>query len=309
VAGEPDLADFIGSKEWKTGFSALTRIFESKDFRDITGIGLDGDGALITSIPDEKFDAVARLIVQGMQDRSINTRTIGTIKSPRFTRLMADMRSEVAEEPAPSAGETGGDASSGATGGSSSGQTGSTTSGAGASGKGGSGGGTTGATTGTAKKAARKPAVKKKPTVLPLGSISAPDTYPVAIRLHLEELSVVNIQSMPNATFLMLRAILEKSIKAYAEAKNEDIKSKRNTNGYVQLHDSLSWLIDYFKANGKKALVQPAQRVQGGKILNYTVTNDAMNAINHNHRFHVDGDEVMNLWNSIDPLMRELMKP
>ncbi len=34
-----------------------------------------------------------------------------------------------------------------------------------------------------------------------------------------------------------------------------------------------------------------------------------MNAINHNHHFHVDGDEVMNLWTSIDPLMRELMKP
>lgn len=311
VASEPELADFIGNKDWKSGFSALTRIFESKDFRDATGIKLDTDGDLVTSISAERFDDAARLIVQGMQDRSINTRTLGTVKSPRFLRLMADIRKPIdgvssdADDGRPNPSGSGGQPPSGGTNGrgTSTGTGGGTGSGSGMSGSSGSGGG------GTSKKPATKPAKKTKPTYLPIAHIVAPATYPAAITLHLEELSIVNIQKMPNATFMMLRAILEKSIKAYAEANGEDIKSKRNTNGYVQLHDSLAWLVDYFKANGKKALIQPAQRVQSGKIPNYTASNDAMNAINHNHHFHVDGDEVLNLWTSIDPLMRELMTP
>jgi hypothetical protein len=309
VASEPDLAAFIGSKEWKSGFSALTRIFESKDFREATGIGLDADGDLVTSVSAETFDEVARLIVQGMQDRSINTRTLGTVKSPRFLRLMADIRAAIHGEPDGTA-----DGTSSATSGGESGGTAGTGAGSGGGGAPGTGSGkaaSPGAETGSggSKKTAVKPTKKAKSTYLPISHIVAPSAYPAAITLHLEELSIVNIQKMPNATFMMLRAILEKSIKAYAEAKGEDIKSKRNTKGYVQLHDSLAWLVDYFKANGKKALIQPAQRVQSGKIPNYTASNDAMNAINHNHHFHVDGDEVLHLWTSIDPLMRELMKP
>lgn len=308
VAGEPDLADFIGSKEWKTGFSALTRIFESKDFREATAIRLDADGNLITSVSAEIFDEVARLIVQGMQDRSINTRTLGTVKSPRFLRLMADIRAVIDGEPDGKA-----DGTDSATGGEHSG--GSSGTGAGSGGDPGPGTGTgragsTGSGTGTeGSKTSTKPTKKAKTNFLPISHIVAPPAYPAAITLHLEELSIINIQKTPNATFMMLRAILEKSIKAYADARGEDIKSKRNTKGYVQLHDSLAWLVDFLKANGKTALIQPAQRVQSGKIPNYTASNDAMNAINHNHHFHVDGDEVLNLWTSIDPLMRELMKP
>ena len=265
VSGEPDLADFMGNKEWKNGFSALTRVFESKDFREATGITLDADGNLITSISDEQFDDAARLIIQGMQDRSINTRTIGTVKSPRFTRLIADIRAAIeSDETMTDAGDDapdpGGSAATGSSG------TNGSTSGAGSGG--GTGASSSGAQGRTGKKTPKKPSKKVKPSVLPIGHLVTPASYPEAIRLHLEELSLVNIQKMPNATFMMLRAILEKSIKAYAEAKGEDIKSKRNTNGYVQLHDSLAWLVDYFKANGKKALVQPGQRVQGGKILN-----------------------------------------
>ncbi|WP_256841699.1 ParB N-terminal domain-containing protein [Ornithinimicrobium cryptoxanthini] len=312
VADEAALADFIGSKEWKSGFSALTRIFESKDFREATGIGLDADGNLVTSVSPEIFDEVARLIVQGMQDRSINTRTIGTVKSPRFLRLMADIRAVIDGEPDGKADGTD-SATSGEQSASSPG-TGART-GAGSGGDPGPGtgsgkAGSTGSRPGSdGSKTATKPTKKAKPNFLPISHIVAPSAYPAAIRLHLEELSIVNIQKTPNATFMMLRAILEKSIKAYADASGEDIKSKRHTNGYVQLHDSLAWLVDFFKANGKTALIQPAQRVQSGKIPNYTASNDAMNAINHNHHFHVDGDEVLNLWTSIDPLMRELMKP
>ena len=108
----------------------------------------------------------------------------------------------------------------------------------------------------------------------------------------------------------MLRAVLEKSIKAYAEAKVIDIRSTgNNSQGYVQLFHCLKWLEEYLGVNGPQSLVQPVRRVRTGTLTNYTSTNDALNAINHNHNFHVDSGEVLSLWNSIDAVMRELMKP
>ncbi|OCH82902.1 hypothetical protein A9310_11440 [Gordonia sp. UCD-TK1] len=77
------------------------------------------------------------------------------------------------------------------------------------------------------------------------------------MKLLLGELSEVDVQKFPNATFLMIRAVLEKSIKAYAEAKSIDIKgSGNNQNGRVQLSHTLNWLLDYVKANGPKYLIQ-----------------------------------------------------
>lgn len=293
VALEPALSDFIGSKDWKTGFSALTRIFESKDFRSITGIALDQEGNLVTAISDEHFDAAARLIVEGMEDRSINTRTINTVGSPRFTRLMADIRAAVDEDPSTNGGQGGGDP-------------------AGQNQGGGSGAGTSGSKRGQAgaKKPNKKPAARTKPATLNVGHIVAPDHYPTAIRLHLEELSLLKIRDTPNAAFLTLRATLEKSIKAFAEAKGvPDIgATKHGLNGRAQLHNCLKWLIEYFSTTGPKSMVDPVNKVQGGRLSDYTGTKAALNALNHNHKFAVDGDDVVNAWNSIDAIMRELMK-
>jgi hypothetical protein len=245
-------------------------------------------------LSDEQFDAAAAVIVRGLQDGSINTRTINKVSSPRFTKLMGEIRDAVGMPAQPVEAES--------------------ASAPGAStGTGGSQGPATPTTSGT--QSPKKPSPPKRPPVkkvhfLNTGIATVPDAYPVAIRLHLEELSVIDIQRFPNATFLMLRAILEKSIKAYAEAKNVDIgKTPHNNKGMVQLYNCLSWLVEYLKANGPADLVQPTQRVQSGKLANYTSSNNALNAINHNHKFHVDPDNVIDLWHSIDPLMRELMKP
>jgi hypothetical protein len=309
VASEPDLVDFIGSKDWKSGFSALTRIFESKDFRSITGIALDADGMLTTEVSAKDFDAAALLIVQGMQDRTINTRTIGTVSSPRFTRLMSDIRAAVGTE-SPKDTSTGGDegTSSGSSGGANSGAGGAESSRAGGSGN--AGGSRSGTSSGT-KKPAKKPTKRQKQTTLDLGHIAASPAYPNAIQLHLEELSLLNIQRLPNSAFLLMRATLEKSIKAYAEAIGvPDIgATKHGLNGRAQLHNCLNWFIDHVTINGPKTLVDPAKKVQGGRLSDYTGTRAALNALNHNHHFAVDGDDVVSAWNSIDSIMRELMKP
>ena len=108
----------------------------------------------------------------------------------------------------------------------------------------------------------------------------------------------------------MVRAVLEKSIKAFAEAKSIDIKgSGNNQNGRVQLSHVLNWLLDYVKSNGPKYLIQVIEGVRSGKLVTYTNSGDSLNAINHNHHFLVDADQAFSMWSSIDSIMRYVMKP
>ncbi len=118
------------------------------------------------------------------------------------------------------------------------------------------------------------------------------------------------MQKFPNATFLMIRAVLEKSIKAFADAKSIDIKGTgNNQNGYVQLSHALNWLSEHVKANGPKYLIQVIDGVRTGKLVTYINSGDALNAINHNHHFLVDSDQAFSMWSSIDSIMRYVMKP
>lgn len=285
VVGDATLTDYAQSKGFKKNFSTLTRILESKDFIDVTGINLTAQGELATSLSDAEFDSACQIIVQGMADGSVNTRTINTVKSPRFTQLMGEIRKATGSASGTSAG-----------------------SGGGSSQKGGSQG--SGQSSGTASKKPPPPKKKPKQDFLSIGHIVVPTVYPAALRLHVEELSIINIQRNANATFLLLRAVLEKSIKSYADAKGVDIaKTKHNNNGYVQLHNCLTWLVDYLQKNGPQPLLQPTKKLLGGKLANFGNTKDALNAVNHNHHYFVDGDDVIGMWDSMDSVMRELMKP
>lgn len=285
---EPELKDFLTTKEWRKGLSTLSRIYESKDFLDLTGLVMDQKGIVGKTISDEAMKAIATIIVDGIKAGDLNTRSLNTIQSPRFTRLISELKEAVASAagPLPASGSTTPPSTK-----------------------------PTGATQASPApkskpRTAKPPVVKQKLHWLAVGHLVPPQQYPVAVRLHLEELSTLDIQKFPNTGFLVLRAVLEKSIKAYAESKNLDIKSSgNNSNGYVQLHHALKWFGEYVSQNGPKALIQPVTQLRTGKLVNYTASNDALNAINHNHHFHVDPDEVINCWNSIDSILRELMKP
>lgn len=106
-----------------------------------------------------------------------------------------------------------------------------------------------------------------------------------------------------------MRAVLEKSIKAFAEARGADIRaSGNNQSGYVQLSHALKWLLDYVTKNGPKDLIQPIKRVRSG-TLTTMAEKDTLNAVNHNHKFLVAPSEAFHLWDSIDPIVRYLMAP
>lgn len=314
---DAELQDFLATKKWARGLSTLARIYESKDFLALTGLAMDANGDMSKGISDGVFKNIATEIVRGMYDENINTRSLNSVSSPRYTQLMKELRQIVADanEAGPPAGGTptpgpsGGSGPTGTAPGSppaTPGTSGTTPTGPGQRG-GGIGTGTAPGGKPTTKKRTPK---KKKPRNLDLGQIKSPDSYPEALKLLLGELSEIDVQKFPNGTFLMTRAALEKSIKAFAEAKSMDIKSTgNNRNGRVQLGHALDWLLDYVKTNGPTYLIQVIQGVRTGKLVVYTNSGDSLNAINHNHHFMVDSDQAFAMWDSIDSLMKYLMKP
>jgi hypothetical protein len=105
-----------------------------------------------------------------------------------------------------------------------------------------------------------------------------------------------------------MRAALEKTIKSFAEAKEEDIKGAANDKGRVQLGHALKWLLQHAQKEGPKSMIQPIERVRDGKLV-YMSSGHSMNAVNHNHKFSVDPDEALSMWDAIDPLMKFAIKP
>lgn len=277
---DPELPDYLATKEWTKGLSVLARIYESREFLELTGFKMDEDGKITKSISQTKFDKMATIIVGEMRSGSLNTRSLNTVQSPRFTLLMEELREVVKPKPSPGKSKKPRKTPSK---------------------KGREKGGTKGSKTG------KEPRSGRKKHFLDLSQIVLPASYPVATKRCVQELSALDVQKFPNTTFLLMRAVLEKNVKAFAEAKGADIKSVGNDNGRVQLGHALKWLLQYVQKEGPKNMIQPIQRVRDGKLV-YMASSDSMNAVNHNHQFSVDPDEALGLWDALDPIMRFVIK-
>ena len=289
---DPALRDHLESKEWTRGLSVLARIFDSKAFRELTGFRMDKNGKLLKSISKAQFTEIASIIVEGMRSGDLTTRSLNKVTSPRFGRLIDEI--EEILKPDTKSGGGSGSASNG-------GKTGTAT---GGNGRKGGTNGTAGKDGGTASGGSGR---GRKQRFLALDQIALPESYPVALRRCVKELSVLDVQEFPNSAFLMMRAILEKTIKAFAEAKGEDIKGS-GEKGRVQLNHALKWLLSYTRKNGPTNMIQPIERVRGGKLV-YMSSSDTLNAVNHNHKFGVDPDDALRMWDAIDPLVKMTISP
>jgi hypothetical protein len=225
---------------------------------------------------------MASIIVEGMRAGDLNTRSLNSVHSPRFGRLMEELRAIVQPARKPGGGKS-------------------------SKGKGRKSKKNDDSKSKEAKQK-QKPRPGRKRHHLDLSQIILPDSYPVATRRCVYELSVIDVQDFPNASFLLMRAVLEKTIKAFAEAKGKEIKGAGNDQGKVQLGHALKWLLQFIQAEGPKSLIQPVERVRGGKLV-YMSSSDSLNAVNHNHKFSVDPDEALSMWDAIDPLMKFTIKP
>lgn len=298
---DPKLQDYFKTTKWKRSVSALARVYESQEFLDMTGLMMDEHGVVTKAISDATWDQVANVIVEGLEDGSIDTRSLNAVNAPRAVQLMKELRA-ICETDSGSPVHGSSASASAGTGKPGTGGTKGSTGGTGSTAKKGSG--TTATGTGLTKPP--KP-IKKK--YIDLAQHPVPPAYPAAVHELMGELSKLDIQTYPNTAFLIFRALLEKCIKSFADEKGVVIQKKNNTNGYVQLGDTLNWLHDYVKANKLKKLEQPILKVSGGKVVNFGSSANAMNAINHNHLFLVDPDEAFHMWNSIDPILRYVLKP
>jgi hypothetical protein len=295
---DPELTDFLGTARWTRAFSTLDRIFESRAFRDLTGFDLDRKGQLKQKVSKKAFGAMATIIVRGIAEGDLNTRTLNSVDSVRFKELIAELSAatkgkapteRAAGSATQSSGEhrsedvnaDGGPEQSVATGGEKA-----------------AGGSERGSV-----------ATRRKQYAIGAGALVVPDAYPYAVKALLTELSKISVRAFPNMTYLGLRAALEKSIKAYAEARGVEIRDTHNSNGFVQLSHALDWLLEDVKANGPAKLRQPIERVRTGKLTEYAHTKDALNAVNHNHTFEVTAEEAVGMWNAIEQIMKHLMKP
>lgn len=312
---DAEIQDFLATKKWAKGLSTLARIHESKDFLELTGLSMDANGIMSKSISDAAFKGVATVIIRGMHEGSINTRSLNSVKSPRYTQLMQELNQVVSstdDATAPTNTPSSSDSTviDSATGKVAVTSLDSPTSPPiETSGSGRRGNASASATKADPSRNKEKPS-RKKQRYLDLSQIRAPKSYPEPLRLLLGELSAIDVQKFPNGTFLMIRAALERSIKAFAEAKSADIRSTgNNRDGRVQLSHALNWLLSHVKDNGPKHLTQVIEGVRTGRLVTYTNSADSLNAVNHNHHFMVDPDQALSMWASIDSLMRYLMKP
>jgi hypothetical protein len=293
---DPAHRDYFNTAKGKKGLSTLARVYESQDFLDMTGISMNANGVLTRKVSNATFKQLATVIVAGMVDESLNTRSLNSVTSPRFGQLMkelatickVDPKSPIYETPQPppsGGGPTAGGPANPPPG----------------------GGPKTKTTTPSGK--TNPPPKPAKVHYLDLSQLKVPTSYPTGLRLQVEELSHIDIQAMPNTAFLAFRAVLEKSIKALAEEKSETIANKKHPGAFVQLKDCLDWLLDYAKQHGPKAIQQPIISVTSGSIVNFDTTTSAMNANNHNHHFVVDPDKALNMWHSIESIVRYALKP
>lgn len=316
----PELSDYIRARGFP--ITTLARIFESSAFADLTGLRLDVNGELTMDIESTVFRQMADHIVSGMIEKSLTARSLNTTESPGFLALMADLQrikddsgnplkdrdnspGEPAAKPKPDgkSESSGPSRDKGRPGGQSSSGSGSPP---------GSQNPPASNQPAPRSSASRKPISK----ILDTGHLITPAEYPRAISLTLQELSALNIEKFPNATFDLIRTFLEKTIKAYAERLGVDIRTSSNNqggannlNGFVQLSHCLTWLELHFQANGPISLVQVVRRVKSGRLTDYIGSAEYMNAINHNHHIFATADDVRTCWSAIDSLLREMLKP
>jgi hypothetical protein len=294
---EPSLTTFLASRTFPS--TTLSRVYESQAFSDLVGLGFNSRSGTVTmKISPAKFAEMAENILAGIKSKDINTRTIGQTTSPRFIKLVDEL-TEIRDRGAASTSTR-----------TQGGAQGSSNSSRGAQKAGGAAAASSTASSGSAA----APSKRARPVRnLPTGHLAVPQSFPQAVTILFSELSVVDIQRTPNIAFDALRTVLEKTIKAYAEALGEDIKKTASQNGYVQLSHCLTWLHDYFKTNGPRALVQVVQQVQSGKLSGsgyrgYVSSMSHLNAANHNHHITIAPDEVLECWNTMDSLLREMLK-
>ncbi|MFI7523730.1 hypothetical protein [Micromonospora globbae] len=303
----------------KVKVSILERLYEYEKFQNLAGIRVSNRTAVAEIVGTKRrFYAVAEKVVGDIVGKRLNTRVLNRQDSETYTEYMAELedfvRSLDHQEGAGGSGGTGTNGSGGsgasgnpsATGSSSGGQTNFSAAGSNsgsdntgvASESGGGSGSISGATS-------NRRISKKLDTT---GLVTPAAMATSAIPNLLLEISQLNIETFPNATFDLMRTLLEKTIKMYADVLGVNIRSEVTVRGHVMLDNCLEWLEKKARADGATAIAGVIKKVKTGQLADYVATSDHLNAINHNPLVSATPSEVRTAWNSAKPILEWMLK-
>jgi hypothetical protein len=312
---DPALKDYVSRRRFPV--STLARLYEYDKFQELAQIEVNQDRATVRLRGTRaQFNLLAGKVISDIKTKRIDTRVLNSTQSASYQDYIRELRDFVNN---PDDLDTEHEQSMRGPGASSATSGKGRSERAGASGSAGAGTGQPshapstgpaqgGQAAGEATGGPKKPGGKVISLYLDTNGLDA-SGYPAAISYILGELSTINVNRFPNATFDLLRTFLEKSIKAYAAKLKEEIKNTHNQNGYVQLSHALAWIEPHLKAAGQTALVQVVTKLRSGKVSDFVSSKSHLDAVNHNHLIFATTNEVKECWNTMKPLLQYILQP
>ncbi len=306
---DSSLGDYVRKRRFPV--STLARLYENDKFLELVGISIDSTtGEVVLSSSPGLFRLLATKIVTDIRDGNINTRTLNKMSSDRYVEYMDELRdllndfddssgsADSASAPLNASAFSGGGSQTHSKDGASAGWT---------PPKSGNRGHDSSSGQSDAGSDKAKPFPSKR-NYLNTDNLSVPANFPASIHEIVKELGAINIQRFPNATLDLLRTFLEKTIKAYAEVLNADIKKVSTDQGFVYLSNCLIWLEVHFKETGKTAYIQAVQKIRDGRD-GFVGSKAHLDATNHNHHTFATPDDVRECWATIEGVMKVVLKP
>lgn len=266
--GEVTLEEFSKSKQFK--MSIFERLYSSKEFRSKIGADFKDDGQVKITGNKADVNRILSKVVLDMKTGFLNTRRLGQQGSKEFTGYVDSLGLSSAS-PRVAKGIHGSTVPAGA------------------------------APVGTK--------ASKRTTTLDTAGINFGLNSPGLERRYLE-LKGINCVIYPNATLDLLRTVLECALKQYLSEANDPILPSKPGN-FVMLGDALYHALKHFngQATGNKGIVQiiTKLKVNPQNEGQFTKSATALNAVNHNPGVFFGPNEVREIWENAQPLIKVLL--
>lgn len=312
-----DLEEFV--KTGKLKMSSLEYAYKNSKIQQALGLVFSKDGLLPTSQVSEGQRLALMYLLERFKDKTLNTR------SPEFKTRSSEHEELVAELTRIVAGKTAAEDIRGEAGsrtdapaGQANGEGASSTPGSSA----GTGGGTSAspASAGTADGTQTSPA-GSGPADSPQPGSRGPNRGDTLTRLNMdgfiyagssdglrrriEELKGLDVQRFPNAAFDLLRTVLECSIKVYFKDKGQPL-----TGGNIQLKQCVEALGRECHAQNNRrmtSLISALDRRGPLQAHQYSTTQTALNASNHEPDLFVTGQNVHEAWDRMKQILIDII--
>jgi hypothetical protein len=313
----PDLEDFVMSGKLK--MSSLEYAYAKPKIQQALGFVFSKDGLLPISQVSEGQRRALVYLLERLKDKTLDTRSPELMtRSPEHEELVAELARLVAGETIVEQGngksEAGGEAPAEAE------AQGAAQNGSGSAGTrnpapGGSGtsseaaGGTqasssSGGSTASPQQGSRGPNRGDTLTRLNMEGFTYSGSSD-GLRRRIEELKRLDVQSFPNATFDLLRTVLECSIKVYFKVNGRPLSGN-----VVQLKQCIEALGREYQTQGNRrmtSLISALDRRGPIQAHQFSATQTALNASNHEPDLFVTGQNVHEAWDLMKQILIDII--